>query len=328
MIDLEHVVAFKDAPGNRRTVARRPGLELAHTRSPTVSGRALLDAVIVCPISSVVGAGERSSRLTEEWCRRTLVRGLVRRDGSGESRGGDVRRTLVISVVMMLGAFVACADEESSPDSTDVAAETSGEDVTTNESTSSIGSVDSTAPETTSPGLPPVLAEGSGSGDHLEELSIVDTAAAVTFTHDGTDEFSVWDLNDDGDRMNLIVDTTGTYNGTRPLQWAEHSSGFEIGADGDWSYKIVPMEASRHEDCPFSGMGDDVVIIEDFKNGGRTVDVAFDGDTAFSVRVFGFGGSETVIDEVGPYEGTFFVEDTMFTWDIAANGGTWTIDCT
>ena len=239
-----------------------------------------------------------------------------------------MRRTLALSVVVMLGVFAACADEESPPDSTDVAAATSGQDETTNADTSSIGSVDSTALETTSSDLPPVLAQGSGSGDDLEELLIVDTAAAVTFTHDGTGEFSVWDLNDRGDRMNLIVDTTGTYDGTRPLQWAEPSFGFEISADGDWSYQIVPMEVSRHELCPFSGIGDDVVIIEDFKTGGRTVDVAFDGDTAFSVKVFGFAGSETVIDEVGPYEGTFFVQDTMITWDIAANGGAWTIDCT
>lgn len=119
------------------------------------------------------------------------------------------------------------------------------------------------AETTTTSGLPPVLADGSGSGDDVVEFSIIDTAAAVTFTHDGTGKFSVWDLGEGLQQMDLLVNTIGSYTGTRPLQWKEATVGFEITADGNWSYEIVPMEVSRHEDCPFSGDGDDVIIVND-----------------------------------------------------------------
>jgi len=241
----------------------------------------------------------------------------------------------LVALVVLVGVFGSNDNAEEATDTTTTSGSeetttTEAETTTTVEDTTTTTEPETTttqAETTTTTGLPPVLAEGSGSGDDVVEFSIIDTAAAVTFTHDGSSTFSVWDLGEGYQQMDLLVNTIGPYTGTRPLQWREATVGFEIAADGDWSYLIVPMEVSRHEDCPFDGEGDDVIIVNDYKKGGSPADITFDGDTNFSIWTWGFAAPDLIVNELGPYEGTVLVADTMITWDITANGGAWTVDC-
>ena len=116
-----------------------------------------------------------------------------------------------------------------------------------------------TAPSTTTTEAPELMAEGSGSSGDLVEFSIVKTATAVTFTHNGTGAFQVQDLGADLEPAGLLNVAIGPYQGTRPLQWEAASGGFEITADGDWTYSVFNIDYARHENCPIEGDGDDVV---------------------------------------------------------------------
>lgn len=175
--------------------------------------------------------------------------------------------------------------------------------------------------------IPPILGQGSGSGDAVEALSIIDEPGVVTFTHDGEDSFTVWDLGETGERIGVLVDTTGPYTGTRPLQWATATTGFEIVADGNWSYVILPGSEIRDEECPFVGEGDNVVHVRQYSSAPGPAHITFDGNTDFVIWTYGFMAPERIVNAIGPYEGTVPVGDLMVTWDITANGGSWTIDC-
>jgi hypothetical protein len=237
------------------------------------------------------------------------------------------QKVLLIAGAALVLLVAGIAAFGSSDGAEDVAATTTtlSEETTT----TTVGDTTTTtqAETTTTTDYPPMLGEGSGSGDDVVELSIIDTAAVVTFTHDGSGNFTVWDLGEGYEQTNLLVNTIGPYTGTRPLQWSEATLGFEITADGHWSYVIRPMWNSRHEECPFDGEGEDVLIINDYKEGGGPADITFDGDTNFVVWVYGFAAPELIVNEIGPYEGTVLVADKMITWDITGNGGTWTVDC-
>ena len=186
---------------------------------------------------------------------------------------------------------------------------------------------------TTTTAAPVLMAEGSGNGNALVEFSIEKTATAVTFTHEGSEAFLVRDLDVSLEPMGVLIDTIGHYEGTRPLQWEAASGGFEITADGSWTYAVFNIDYARHEDCPFEGNGDDVVLINDFKGGNlkepadRPVAIEFNGDTKFDIWIYGFGTPQHAVDANGPYQGIIPVADGMIIWEFVANGGAWTIDC-
>lgn len=194
---------------------------------------------------------------------------------------------------------------------------------------SSGSNTSTTSDDTPTTTLPPVLAQGSGTGDDVVEIDIPDTPAIVTFTHVGTSNFSVWSLDQGLDNIDLLVNTIGNYDGTRPMQFTDDEAvtGFEISADGNWTYLIAPLSEIRGYSCPINGKGDDVIAVRDFTSSAGTADLAFTADTNFAIWAWGDTGRDLIVNEIGPYSGTVRVSSGLFVWDITGNEGTWTIDC-
>ena len=268
--------------------------------------------------------------------------------GSWWSRRKTWQKVLLIGGGAFFALIVFTAifgDSETSGDAADTTnASVAGETTTTGEpeATTTEPEATTTTPETTTTAtttttttttptttLPPVLAEGSGQGDDVIEVSIPETAAIVTFTHSGSSNFAVRSLNVAFESIDLMVNTIGNYTGTRPLQFLDDEvvTGFEISADGDWSYVIAPLEEARRASCSTDGTGDDVVILEDFIATGGPATLGFDTDTNFAIRVYGTGGRDLIVNEIGPYEGTVVVPSGMAVWDVTADGGSWTVEC-
>ena len=236
--------------------------------------------------------------------------------GDSETSGdaADVTSTSAVGETTTTGATEVTTTTETEATTTTVPETTTTTSTTT------------TAPTTT---LPPVLAEGSGQGDDVVEVSIPETAVIVTFTHSGSSNFAVSSLDADFESIDLLVNTIGSYTGTRPMQFIgdEQVGGFEIAADGDWSYVIAPLEEARRAQCPTEGEGDDVVIIEDFLSSGSPADLTFDADTNFAIWAWSTDGRDLIVNDIGPYEGTVVVPSGMAVWDITGDGGSWTVDC-
>jgi hypothetical protein len=223
------------------------------------------------------------------------------------------------------------AAEETTTTATDETTTTAIEETTTTAietTTTTEPPTTTTEATTTTSTLPPVLAEGSGSGDDVIEIEIQNVPVIATFTHNGGGNFAIWSLDDAFENVDLLVNTIGTYDGTRPMQFdGEGVSGFEISADGAWTYVVAPLSETEQVECPIEGEGDDVVAVTNFISSGGAADLTFDADTNFAIWAWGAEGRDLIVNDIGPYEGTVRVQSGLFVWDVTGNEGSWSIDC-
>jgi hypothetical protein len=154
---------------------------------------------------------------------------------------------IVVFIIALATADPADNEAADAASTTAVAGETTtteGADPTTSEATettTSEGAETTTTAEpdttttqapTTTSTLPPILAEGSGTGDSVVEFDIPNTPVIITLTHNGSSNFAVWSLGTDFENIDLLVNDIAVYEGTRPMQFDEEPvSGLEITAD-------------------------------------------------------------------------------------------------
>lgn len=232
---------------------------------------------------------------------------------SGSEEAGDAEA----------GTTTTIAAEETTTTAAEETTTTAAEATTTTEAPTT-----TTEATTTTTTLPPVLAEGSGSGDDVVEIDIPNVPVIATFTHTGGSNFAVWSLDAAFENIDLLVNTIGAYDGTRPMQFdGEGVSGFEISAGGAWTYVIAPLSETEQVECPTEGEGDDVVAVTNFMSGGGAADLTFDADANFAIWAWGAEGRDLIVNDIGPYEGTVRVQSGLFLWDITGNEGSWSIDC-
>ena len=159
-----------------------------------------------------------------------------------------------------------------------------------------------------------------GSGDDIIDVPAVDDAPLVaTLTHAGSSNFAVTSFSPDGDRVDLMVNVIGNYEGTVPYNFQEVVAELEINADGPWTVTISDLRDQPTIAETPSGTGD-MVLLHD-GTGGR-LSLTHDGDSNFAVR-----GWETrrqlLVNEIGAYEGTVRM-DPAVALEIAADGN-WTL---
>jgi hypothetical protein len=235
---------------------------------------------------------------------------------------------LLIAIgVLFIAALVSPSSEEDAAqgDTTTTAGATDSTTTTVaTDSTTTTGATEST----TTTEATAILAEGSGRGDDVVELDIPAVAVMVELSHAGTSNFVVWSLDVGFDNVDLLVNTIGHYDGTRPMQWDSDDmiTGLEISADGDWTYQIRPLLQEPQQSCPMNGSSDAVILLTDFDDTGGAADLTHDGDANFAVWAWGTSGTDLLVNEIGAYEGTVRVSAGLFAWDITANGN-WTVDC-
>ena len=201
---------------------------------------------------------------------------------------------VVIAIAGSVGGSEEAGDAEAAATTTVMAEETTttaGEETTTTAAettTTAEATTTTTEATTTTTTLPPVLAEGSGSGDDVIEIDIPNVPVIATFSHTGGSNFAVWSLDGAFENIDLLVNTIGTYDGTRPMQFdGEGVTGFEISAGGAWTYVIAPLSETEQVECPIEGRGDDVVAVMDFVSSAGAADLTFDADTNFAIWAWG-----------------------------------------
>jgi len=177
-----------------------------------------------------------------------------------------------------------------------------------------------------------ILQEGSGSGSKVVSVNIPDEPAVVEFTYNGTSNFIVWSVDSGFAKIDLLVNEIGAYEGTRPMQWDGLFAGdpvkyFEIDADGNWTYQIRRLSQEPTRTCPTSGSGDSVVVISDFRYSAGIADLRYTGSSNFIIWAYSTDDADLLVNEIGNYTGSKVVQSGHINWDIAAHGGTWSIDC-
>lgn len=169
----------------------------------------------------------------------------------------------------------------------------------------------------------------SGSGDSVVNVEKGTDPALAQITYNGGSNFIVENYGADGEQIELLVNTIGSYEGTRPLDFManETTTRFQIKASGPWEIRIVPLAEGRRMDVPGSaqGTGDDVLLLV-----GETPDLlqADASNATSNFIVLGYdGGRDLLVNEIAPYSGTVMLNPQTIVLEIVATGP-WTIEVT
>lgn len=160
----------------------------------------------------------------------------------------------------------------------------------------------------------------TGSGNDTVDFQVPDDLATVLhFTHDGTSAFTVQTNNAEGEPIEMLVDTEGSYDGSRAVNLIVEDviSGIEVVADGDWSITATYLGSLERDLDEASGSGDDVLLM-DITNPAMTI--THDGQSEFYVFLWAFDSQGFLINDSGPIDTTVSVPLGGVVIEIHADG--------
>ncbi len=163
-----------------------------------------------------------------------------------------------------------------------------------------------------------------GRGDDVIDFGIPgDEAAVLEFTHTGSSNFAVISYTAAADRIDLLVNTIGSYTGARPANFlsGEEISELEITADGPWTVTARPLAESPMMDSISEGSGDEVLL---YVGDDSRLTATHDGDSNFAIWAWSTNGRDLLVNEIGPYEGTVRIDPAAMVIEISADGN-WTL---
>jgi hypothetical protein len=169
----------------------------------------------------------------------------------------------------------------------------------------------------------------TGSGDAVVDIEKDDSAALVHITYTGSSNFVVWNYGADGEKIDLLINTIGSYDGTRPLDFLadEHTARFAVESSGQWVIEVLPMQEIRTVDVPgiFDGSGDDVINLIGSDPDLLKID-ASQAKSNFVIWSFG-NGKDLLVNEIAPYNGVIIAGKDTSILVIEAEGP-WTVEVT
>jgi hypothetical protein len=193
---------------------------------------------------------------------------------------------------------------------------------TANAPTSTPKPTETPIPTATNTPLPDPLTF-NGQGDDIVDFNKWSDPALLHIKNTGYSNFAVWNYDKDGNKIGLLVNTIGSYEGYLPLDFLdkEHSSRLEIKSDGQWVVEIYPFDIQYLHtlDIPgkYTGNGDDVLVIR--KNPDIAVfDCQISGN--FAVWSYGASGRDLVVNEIAPYNGKVILNKDTFLLIVKAPG--------
>jgi len=168
----------------------------------------------------------------------------------------------------------------------------------------------------------------NGQGDNIIDFEKWDAPAVLHIKNTGGGNFAVWNYDKNGNKIDLLVNTIGSYEGYLPLDFLdkERTTRLEIKSDGQWTVEIYPLDIQYLHvlDLPgkYNGNGDDVLVIR------KNPDIAqFDCQISgnFAVWAYGASGRDLVVNEIAPYSGRVILSKDTFILVITAPGS-WSVE--
>ena len=163
----------------------------------------------------------------------------------------------------------------------------------------------------------------SGDGDDVVLVDELPNVFALAVTGKEDRFFAVSALDNNGERIDSVVITSGPYEGTS-IYWEDQSpSAFQIEAVGDWSIEMFPIESlpEKPNDLDISGSGDSAYRLGGL-DGLVTLDITGNAeDRFFAVRAYDRDSSwDTLVIASEPYEGTVRISPSAVILEIEAVG--------
>jgi hypothetical protein len=147
----------------------------------------------------------------------------------------------------------------------------------------------------------------SGTGDSVIDLP--GPQGIITASHDGSSNFALSVLDSGNAMSELPVNVIGSYEGTTAYgmdELSEDAAALEIVADGDWEITVAPVTDAPEFSESQAAQGDGVYL---YTGGPATWALSHDGESNFAVIYVSDSlfGSELLVNEIGPYDGTVAV---------------------
>jgi hypothetical protein len=223
----------------------------------------------------------------------------------------------VFLVLMFIVAVAGGGDDDADDEPREAAREAS---TTTERPTTTTTSPPTTTAAPTTTTIPaPKVYDGTGTQVlQIENPSGTGEFAIVTLTHNGSSNFAVWSLDDDLSQVDLLVNTIGSYSGTRPINFdGGNVAGLEIEADGMWHIEVKPLDAARRFDASIDGGGDDVVV---YTGDAGVAQLSHQGDGNFAIWYHSSSDTDLLVNEIGAFAGSVPLRAPPGVLDITANG--------
>lgn len=176
---------------------------------------------------------------------------------------------------------------------------------------------------------PPTPLTFNGQGDNVVDFNKWNGLAFLHIKNVGNGNFAVWNYDKDGNKIDLLVNTIGNYEGYLPLDFLdnEHTTRLEINSDGQWIVEIYPLDIQYLHvlDLPgkYTGNGDDVLVIR------KNPDIAvFDCQIQGNFAVWAYGstsGRDLVVNKIAPYNGKVILNNDTVILVVKAPGA-WSVE--
>ncbi|MDA1387972.1 MULTISPECIES: hypothetical protein [Glycomyces] len=147
----------------------------------------------------------------------------------------------------------------------------------------------------------------SGTGDSVIDLPA--PQGIITASHNGSSNFALSVLDSGNAMSELPINVIGSYEGTTAYgmdELSEDAAALEIVADGDWEITVAPVTDAPEFSDSQAAQGDGVYL---YTGGPATWALSHDGESNFAIVYVSDSlfGSELLVNEIGPYEGTVAV---------------------
>jgi hypothetical protein len=170
----------------------------------------------------------------------------------------------------------------------------------------------------------------TGSGDSVVDLNKWPGAAILQITYTGSSNFSVINYDSGNNRIDLLVNTIGSYSGKILIDLRKNTktARLEITASGPWEVIAYPfiLDYIRLVTIPttVTGTGDDVFVLKGTPDLLKVINA---GKSNFIVHGFAPSGYDLLVNEIAPYTGTIILDPTTMMFTINATGD-WEIEIT
>ena len=154
-----------------------------------------------------------------------------------------------------------------------------------------------------------------------------------SMTHDGSSHFSIWLLDNSGNKTELLVNDLGSFDGSKAVGISDAGVYIlDISADNNWNVVITQPTPDTEMALPLtlSAKGQQASQFFKLNSGLTTFKMTHDGSSHFSIWLLDSSGNKTelLVNDVGSFDGSKAVgisDAGVYVLDISADGN-WTVN--
>jgi autonomous glycyl radical cofactor GrcA len=150
----------------------------------------------------------------------------------------------------------------------------------------------------------------SGRGQEAtSKFSLEKGLSIFKMTHDGDSNFAIWLLDDEGDKVELLVNKIGDFDGSKAVGIKKHGDHLlDISADGRWAITIEQPRPSSAPSVPkaLKGKGQQASDAFSLDKGLARFEMSHDGDSNFAIWLLDDEGDtvELLVNKIGDFDGS------------------------